>query len=36
MNRPPIPQELNTTVHDTAADLPCKSVAADIAMREPQ
>ena len=34
MNRTPIPQELNATAHDTGADLPCGSVAADIAVRE--
>lgn len=36
MNPAPIPQELNATAHDTAADLPCKRVAADIAVREPE
>ena len=36
MNRTPIPQELTATAHDTAADLPCKRVAADIAVREPE
>ena len=34
MNRTPIAQELNATAHDAAADLPCKHVAADIAVRE--
>lgn len=36
MNRTRMPQELNATAHDTAADLPCKHVPADIAAREPE
>ena len=36
MNRTPIPQEPNARAHATAADLPCKRVAADIAVKEPE